>query len=248
MCIRDRKQSRENNIENGKESLENNLREKEYDLKLILSNEFLDHLLDKYNSSSMDNIYASIGNGSTNVETIARILEKKYDEKYGKKEDQSNLINKTDSSTSSNLSEGIIIDDLTNLDIKFAKCCSPVPGDPVIGYITTGRGITVHRKNCVNVRNLTNKDRFIKVQWNINTESEFPIVINIISLDRPGYLADLTKELSKNGYNITSIRSKINADGTILIQLSIKVKSNNESETIFRSVKKIDGTLNVFRE
>ena len=243
-----KKQSRENNIENGKESLENNLREKEYDLKLILSNEFLDHLLDKYNSSSMDNIYASIGNGSTNVETIARILEKKYDEKYGKKEDQSNLINKTDSSTSSNLSEGIIIDDLTNLDIKFAKCCSPVPGDPVIGYITTGRGITVHRKNCVNVRNLTNKDRFIKVQWNINTESEFPIVINIISLDRPGYLADLTKELSKNGYNITSIRSKINADGTILIQLSIKVKSNNESETIFRSVKKIDGTLNVFRE
>lgn len=243
-----KKQSRENNIENGRESLENNLKEKEYDLKLILSNEFLDHLLDKYNSSSMDNIYASIGNGSTNVETIARILEKKYDEKYGKKEDQSNLINKTDSNTSSNLSEGIIIDDLTNLDIKFAKCCSPVPGDPVIGYITTGRGITVHRKNCVNVRNLTNKDRFIKVQWNINTDSEFPIVINIISLDRPGYLADLTKELSKNGYNITSIRSKINADGTILIQLSIKVKSNNESETIFRSIKKIDGTLNVFRE
>ena len=72
--------------------------------------------------------------------------------------------------------------------------------------------------------------------------------LNIISLDRPGYLADLTKELSKNGYNITSIRSKINADGTILIQLSIKVKSNNESETIFRSIKKIDGTLNVFRE
>ena len=243
-----KKQSRENNIENGRESLENNLKEKEYDLKLILSNEFLDHLLDKYNSSSMDNIYASIGNGSTNVETIARILEKKYDEKYGKKEDQSNLINKTDSNTSSNLSEGIIIDDLTNLDIKFAKCCSPVPGDPVIGYITTGRGITVHRKNCVNVRNLTNKDRFIKVQWNINTDSEFPIVINIISLDRPGYLADLTKELSKNGYNITSIRSKINADGTILIQLSIKVKSNNESETIFRNIKKIDGTLNVFRE
>lgn len=243
-----KKQSRENNIENGRESLENNLKEKEYDLKLILSNEFLDHLLDKYNSSSMDNIYASIGNGSTNVETIARILEKKYDEKYGKKEDQSNLINKTDTNTSSNLSEGIIIDDLTNLDIKFAKCCSPVPGDPVIGYITTGRGITVHRKNCVNVRNLTNKDRFIKVQWNINTDSEFPIVINIISLDRPGYLADLTKELSKNGYNITSIRSKINADGTILIQLSIKVKSNNESETIFRNIKKIDGTLNVFRE
>ena len=243
-----KKQSRENNIENGKELLENNLKAKEYDLKVILSNEFLDYLLDKYNNSSMDNIYAAIGNGSTNVETIARILEKKYDEKYGEKEDQSNLINKTDSNTSSNLSEGIIIDDLTNLDIKFAKCCSPVPGDPVIGYITTGRGITVHRKNCVNVRNLTNKDRFIKVQWNINTESEFPIVINIISLDRPGYLADLTKELSKNGYNITSIRSKINADGTILIQLSIKVKSNNESETIFRSVKKIDGTLNVFRE
>lgn len=243
-----KKQSRENNIENGKELLENNLKAKEYDLKVILSNEFLDYLLDKYNNSSMDNIYAAIGSGSTNVETIARILEKKYDEKYGEKEDQSNLINKTDSNTSSNLSEGIIIDDLTNLDIKFAKCCSPVPGDPVIGYITTGRGITVHRKNCVNVRNLTNKDRFIKVQWNINTESEFPIVINIISLDRPGYLADLTKELSKNGYNITSIRSKINADGTILIQLSIKVKSNNESETIFRSVKKIDGTLNVFRE
>ncbi|WP_297377400.1 bifunctional (p)ppGpp synthetase/guanosine-3',5'-bis(diphosphate) 3'-pyrophosphohydrolase [uncultured Helcococcus sp.] len=243
-----KKQSRENNIENGKELLENNLKAKEYDLKVILSNEFLDYLLDKYNNSSMDNIYAAIGSGSTNVETIARILEKKYDEKYGEKEDQSNLINKTDSNTSSNLSEGIIIDDLTNLDIKFAKCCSPVPGDPVIGYITTGRGITVHRKNCVNVRNLTNKDRFIKVQWNINTESEFPIVINIISLDRPGYLADLTKELSKNGYNIISIRSKINADGTILIQLSIKVKSNNESETIFRSVKKIDGTLNVFRE
>lgn len=243
-----KKQSRENNIENGKELLENNLKAKEYDLKVILSNEFLDYLLDKYNNSSMDNIYAAIGSGSTNVETIARILEKKYDEKYGEKEDQSNLINKTDSNTSSNLSEGIIIDDLTNLDIKFAKCCSPVPGDPVIGYITTGRGITVHRKNCVNVRNLTNKDRFIKVQWNINTESEFPIVINIISLDRPAYLADLTKELSKNGYNITSIRSKINADGTILIQLSIKVKSNNESETIFRSVKKIDGTLNVFRE
>lgn len=244
-----KKQSKEKNIEVGKESLENNLKKKDYKLSEILSDEFTDKLLDRQNKSSMEDIYIAIGNGTTNVETIAKVLESYHKEKYEEKDQEySNIVNKSQSSSeTTNVSDGIIIDDLTNLDVKFAKCCTPVPGDPVIGYITNGRGITIHRKDCVNIDNFS-KERIIKVQWNLNTESSFPISINVISLDKPGYLADLSKELSKDGYNIAGINSKINADGTVLIHLVIKIKSTKEIDHIFKSIRKIDGTLNVYRE
>lgn len=244
-----KKQSRETNIESGRIKLERYLKKNDHDITEFLSKEYLDYLLERYNKTHIEDILASIGNGSTNVETVAKVLERKYEEKNEANKETSNIVNtKSNEKETSNVSDGIIIDDLTNLDVKFAGCCNPVPGDSVIGYITNGHGITVHRQNCINVENMRDSDRFISVQWNSKNSSAFPVVINVKSLDKAGYLAELTKGLSKNGYNLSAINSRIESDGTVVIQMTIKIKSIDEIENIFKIARKIEGTLNVFRE
>lgn len=247
-----KKQNKDKYIIDGRDIFEKEIKKKDMNLSNILNDDFGKKLLEKYNKTNFEDFFAAIGSGALNYDTVVKYVDRKYQEKYNEDEkiiENSNIVsNEEDVKHTDNVSDGIVIDDLTNLDVKFAKCCNPVPGDDVLGYITMGRGITIHRKNCKNIENMKDKDRFIKVKWNIKNISLFPLVINIIILDKPGYLAELTKELSKEGYNISSINSKQNQDSTISIELSIKIKSKDEISKIFTIIRKIDGTINVYRE
>lgn len=248
-----KKKSKDKNIEFGLELLEKEIRKKGYDTSKILDKDWLNFIVEKYKKNNIEDLYYSIGSGFMSVETILKHLESKYKAKYEQKTDNNELVEKmstnvdTSITNNKNLSEGIIIDDLTNLDVKFAKCCSPVPGDEVVGYITNGHGITIHRKNCTNIKNLKNKERLVKVQWNTKANNKFPVLINILSMDRQGYLADITKVLSKDGFNLVGINSKLNEDGTVLFNLTIQVKSKDEIIKITNTIRKIEGTLEVYR-
>ena len=248
-----KKRDKDKNIESGKDLLEKEARRKGYDISKLLDSESLNFLVEKHKKNNVEDLYNSIGYGSLNVNTLMKHLESRYNEKYNIKEDneeiEENVKNvEVDTQIGNNLSEGIIIDNLTNLDVKFAKCCNPVPGDDVVGYITTGHGISIHRKTCVNIKNAKNKERLIKVSWNESSNSSFYVVVNITANDKPGYLAELTRVLSKDGYNIAGINSRINEDTTVNIKLTIHVKSTEEIKKILYLIRKTDGTLEVYRE
>lgn len=249
-----KKRDKDKNIESGRDLLEKEARKKGYDISKILDTESLNFLVEKYKKNNIEDLYNSIGYGSLNVNTMMKHLESRYNEKYKIKEEETeenidNIKNvEVNNEVRNNLSDGIIIDNLTNLDVKFAKCCNPVPGDDVVGYITTGHGITVHRKTCMNIKNAKNKERLIKVSWNESSNSSFYVVVNITANDKPGYLAELTRVLSKEGYNIAGINSRINSDTTVNISLTIHVKSTEEIKKILYLIRKTDGTLEVYRE
>ena len=246
-----KKRDKDKNIEYGRELLEKEAKKKGYDVSKLLETEWLNYLVDRYKKNNIEDLYNAIGYGSLNVDTMIKHLESKYNEKYNDKKEnlEYNFKNvETETSSESNLSDGIIIDNLTNLDVKFAKCCNPVPGDDVVGYITTGHGITIHRKTCINIKNAKNKERLIKVRWNDNSNSSFPVVINITTHDKPGYLAELTRVLSKERYNIAGINSRFNNDTTVNLSLTIHVKSKEEIQKILYLVRKTDGTIEVYRE
>lgn len=249
-----KKRDKDKNIESGRDLLEKEARKKGYDISKILDTESLNFLVEKYKKNNIEDLYNSIGYGSLNVNTMMKHLESRYNEKYKIKEEDTeenvdNIKNvEVNNEVRNNLSDGIIIDNLTNLDVKFAKCCNPIPGDDVVGYITTGHGITVHRKTCMNIKNAKNKERLIKVSWNESSNSSFYVVVNITANDKPGYLAELTRVLSKEGYNIAGINSRINSDTTVNISLTIHVKSTEEIKKILYLIRKTDGTLEVYRE
>lgn len=246
-----KKRDKDKNIEYGRELLEKEARKKGYDVSKLLETEWLNFLVDRYKKNSIEDLYNAIGYGSLNVDTMMKHLESKYNEKYNVKEEEpeDNLKHvEAETPSGSNLSDGIVIDNLTNLDVKFAKCCNPVPGDDVVGYITTGHGITIHRKTCINIKNAKNKERLIKVRWNDSSNASFPVVVNITAHDKPGYLADLTRVLSKERYNIAGINSRMNNDTTVNLSLTIHVKSTEEIQKILYLIRKTDGTLEVYRE
>ncbi|MFM1514414.1 RelA/SpoT family protein [Helcococcus ovis] len=245
-----KKKSREENIELGQELLEKELRKKGHDVSKLMVDEWLLNAAEKNNALSIESLYNLIGYGTVQVENVIKFLEKKYNDKYKKEEEISNLVNIEDKNPhkDKNINEAIIIDDITNLETKFAKCCNPVPGDKVIGYITHGNGVSVHRINCKNIINLKNKERLIEVKWSENNNSSFPVQVKVIIENRPAYLADLTKGLSKDGFDISAINTKQNHDSTINISLVILVKSNSDIDRIYNIIKKIDGTIKVFRE
>ncbi|MFM1533749.1 bifunctional (p)ppGpp synthetase/guanosine-3',5'-bis(diphosphate) 3'-pyrophosphohydrolase [Helcococcus ovis] len=245
-----KKKSREENIELGQELLEKELRKKGHDVSKLMVDEWLLNAAEKNNALSIESLYNLIGYGTVQVENVIKFLEKKYNDKYKKEEEISNLVNIEDKNPhkDKNINEAIIIDDITNLETKFAKCCNPVPGDKVIGYITHGHGVSVHRINCKNIINLKNKERLIEVKWSENNNSSFPVQVKVIIENRPAYLADLTKGLSKDGFDISAINTKQNHDSTINISLVILVKSNSDIDRIYNIIKKIDGTIKVFRE
>lgn len=192
-----KKKSKDKNLDEGKDLLEKEVRRKGYNLSKILQKEWLQQSAEKFNKNSIENLYSAIGEQSLNIENVIKFLEEKYDEKFKKEKELSNLANiEIDNKVNKNynVSEGITIDDISNLDVKYAKCCNPVPGDKVIGYITNGHGVSIHRKDCNNINNLRNKERLIDVKWNRNSDSSFNVVIIIIIIDKPGYLADLLKK------------------------------------------------------
>lgn len=241
-----KKENKDKYFEEGKEFIEKEIKRKGYEYTKNSLTDFIKFLIEKYNKNDEDDLYISIGNNTINKETISRLIDTVFHKEDDKKID--NIDKSIDSNSNNNLSDGIIIDNLTNLDVKFAKCCNPVPGDKVIGYITNGRGITIHRINCENVKNFQNKDRLIKVRWNENVESSFPVVINIMAHDKAGYLAELSKGLSKAGFNIFAINTKNNGEGNVHIQLTIKIKSLDELDKIYKIARKNEGTYNVYRE
>ena len=242
-----KRSQKDENILLGRELLEKEVRRKGYDSSKILLEEWLEELAERQNVLSVNDLLAGIGYGNINLKAIVTKLESKYEQKYIEEKSLSEYQDDLDTASKNSSQDSINVDDVSNLDSKFAKCCSPVPGDKIVGYITKGRGITIHRSDCTNILNLTNKERLIEVKWDNTKQSKYSVKINIIATDSPGLLAAVTKVISKEGFNVNGVNAKTNKDGTFTISIVITIEEAEQLDKLFAKLRKVKGALDVYR-
>jgi len=244
-----KKERKEENIARGKEMLEKEAKRQGYDIYLIIKYDFVPSLLKKMSFLNVEDMYAAIGYGGI---TTKQVLQRIIDEykKHVKPEKTEIEIEKTKTKTrqKSSVDRGIKIEGVDNLLIKFSRCCNPVPGDRIIGYITKGRGVSIHRQDCPNVvNNLYDSNRLIEVKWEGFHESSYPVQIEILGYDREGILSDIIDMIMNLKTTIDSVNARASKTGRAVIDLVLEINDKQHLENVMRKIRKISGIYDVRR-
>ncbi len=242
---------RDENIQKGHDSLIAAL--KQYDMYLsdFSDDEFSD-LLKKYGKASMSDMYVAIGGGSITAEQIANRLtepyrrEAKLEEQINKKLTASKAIPAPQTTASD---KGVMVKGHNAMALKLARCCTPLPGDPIFGYITRGRGISVHRESCHNAKTLkTDPERIIEVEWLPESSGSFMAYVNINGLERKGFLADISKTLLAQNIDLRYITANNVSDGRhVSFRLAFEVMSSEHLRTVIQVLMDIESVESVHR-
>lgn len=237
---------KEENIEIGKASVARDLKKYKQNYKHLLKEEWLLEIASDLGFPTEDEMYASVGYGKTTAEQVSQKLIRKDKEELKKQESEKPFdIGKKEINTQ--VTNEIRVSDLdSDVEVKFAKCCTPVPGDPIIGFITKGNGISVHVKTCPNIINSKSPERLIDVYWqNLSTDT-FPVKIQIISANGPSILYEVSKMMSTVDVNILNINARTDSDSGIM-DLVIEVKSTEQLDDVIKKLKTIKTVSDVFR-
>jgi len=145
---------------------------------------------------------------------------------------------------------GVIVEGIDNCLVKFSRCCNPVPGDEIIGYITKGRGVSIHRTDCVNMQELLKDDnRIIDVRWyNQETKGTYNVDIEVLSNDRTGLLGDVLKEITGLKINIMGVNTKTSKDRIATIDITIEVENTDQLNKVIKAIRKVDSVYEVNRK
>ena len=229
-------QEKERSISLGREMLEKAFRKEKLNFHALLKTEQVAEVGAHFGFKTVDDLIANVGYGKiTPLQVVRKIAPKQEPEA-----DQESIFNKLVGRVTrkKRLKDGVLVKGVDDILIRFGKCCQPVPGDSVIGYITRGYGVTVHRTNCVNALRM-NPDRQIEVEWNQEASETYPVKIKIVSGDRVGLLADVVGNISKYGANILNASSRTRENKMVDSYFTIGVEDTNHLEKILSAVRKV---------
>lgn len=241
-----KKAQKDENIIKGRDALEKEVRRQGFNFNEILKDEWLEGIGKKLSFNNLDDLFASIGYGSTPLTQILPKLKELHKEHYKTDEDIDQISISKSVKPRARSVQGIRFEGIDNLEVKFAKCCNPVPGDEILGYITRGRGVSIHRADCPNMANI-DIERVIPVEWDTTKESFFNVHVNILAYDRVGYLANISKIIQDMGLNITNLSARINKDKTFMIDLLIEIKQKEQIDELFKKIMSVEETVKIFR-
>ena len=247
-----KKAEREDNIVKGKDLIEKEIKRIGMSQTELYKQEYVNAALKRYKFATIDDMYASVGFGAISPsKVISRMLEE-----YRKEHKELNIDEKIEELSKAKKinkkasDNGIVVKGIDNCLVKLSKCCNPVPGDDIIGYITKGRGVSVHRTDCVNVKELLDEDgRIIDVEWyNANKQASYTVDIEIYANDRSGLLADIIRELSTLKTKLLAVNSRANKEKIAITEVSVEVENLEELNKILRVLRKIDSVYEVKRK
>ena len=246
-----KREERELNINRGKEMLEKELKRQGYKLAEILKEDWLKNIASKLNLNTSEDLYAALGYGSVTLSQVIQRLKEFYKDYY--KIDDEKIENEKLSEIpqipkkKKKVTQGVSIRGVDNVKIRFAKCCNPVPGDEIIGYITRGRGLSIHRKDCPNILDLTGQERFIDVEWDTDEKAEYPVEIQIKATDRPGLLADITQGITDSNISLLSLNARTSKEKLVLINMILEIKDTEQLKELMKRIRKLKGVIDVYR-
>ena len=246
-----KKERKTENIEKGKESIDRELKRIGVSHTDIFKTEYINPMLERYKFKNIDDMYASVGFGAISAtKVIARMLieyrkEHKEDTIEAKIEELETNKNKNIKPSGS----GIVVKGIDNCLVKLSKCCNPLPGDEIIGYITKGRGVSVYRKDCVNVNELLKEEnRIIDVKWYNEEEVKYTVEIEILANDRNGLLADIVQKINESKAKIINISARATKERIAITEAAIETESLESLNKILRQLRKVDSVYEVNRK
>ncbi|AYH41673.1 (p)ppGpp synthetase [Christensenella minuta] len=240
-----KKQLKEENIVKGREMLEKEAKRQGYNLyEQLLKPDWLSVLYKRFTLNSQDDMFAAIGYGALSANQILSKLIEQF--KMANKIDSGSEELKIVKRTGKGAEEDITVEGNTGLAVRFAKCCNPVPGDDIIGYITRGRGVCVHTKECKNLHNV-DKERLIEVAWAGDQTTSYNVEIQIVADDRPGLMVEIAQAMYNMGRDITAINAHSAKNGVATISLRSNITSVQDLHDLMNKLKALKGVRDVFR-
>ncbi|MDU5721985.1 MAG: bifunctional (p)ppGpp synthetase/guanosine-3',5'-bis(diphosphate) 3'-pyrophosphohydrolase [Clostridium butyricum] len=252
-----KKAKKEENIVKGKELFEKELKKQGVNYADIAKGDAYEKFAKRYNIHSMDDLYALIGIGSLAASSyIARLKEDNGLDKYAKERENKEILSKVIEEQIAKTAKqpepnsyGITVKGESNLMVRFAKCCSPVPGDDILGYITKGRGVSVHRRDCSNLQNLieTDGEKVVEVNWGKSLNTSYFAEIQVQAEDRENLLADTMSVISDLKLQLSAVNANLGKEGFAFINIKIKITSVDNLNDLMKRIKRLKGVLDVYR-
>ena len=256
-------EKRDENIANGRSAFDAELRHCGIAMKDVLDPEFLPVLLKKVAYPTLDDLYAAIGYGGFTAQKAVSRIQGELQRRQQQRQQEQMLAEavaepKEDPKPADTpkqpkavkSEQGIIVEGLDNCLVKFSKCCTPVPGDDIVGFITRGYGVSVHRADCPNASEEKRKeqpDRWIHVSWGTDTNDSYPTTIEAVCKDRLNLLLDISSALSTTKTFVLGLNTRSTEDGFAIIRIEIQIKDGAQLSTLMNKLHQISGVLQVNR-
>ena len=251
-----KKELKEDNILKGKEMLAQYAKTKGYKIGNYMKNQYLDVVMHKYGFRDWDSVLAAIGHGGLKEGQVFNKLLEAYEKENKKKiTDEEVLEAAAEAQEKLHIAKskgGIIVRGIHDVAVRFSKCCSPIPGDEIVGFVTRGRGITIHRTDCVNVLNMSEADRtrLIEAEWQ-ETDSraaeKYTAELQIYANNRTGLLVDLAKIFTERKIDLKNINSRISKQDKATISVSFEVGSKEELASLVEKIRQVESVQDVER-
>jgi len=249
-----RNEQRDDNIERGRHAIEEYCRTKGINLQELLVPEYMGPTLKKYNFPDWDSLVAAVGHGGLKEgQIVNRLIEEKKRESEKNLTEQDLMERMSDKRVDFSLPKGSIkVRGLNDVAVRFSKCCTPVPGDDIVGFVTRGRGVSIHRTDCVNVLCMEESERarLIEAEWvdeNGKSDKEFVTEINIYAVSRDGIIFDISKIFKEADISIKGMNARTSKQEKSTITLQFGVKSRDELSTLISKIRNIEGVIDIER-
>ena len=250
-----KKEKREENIEQGRIMLEKEIKKHGLTMNQEQKSEYMETIMKKYNFHSVDDIFVAIALGSITLNTVVSRLKEEYRKSLPPEEQTNLLLNSVERESKrknkSTPDSGIVVKGIDNCLIRISRCCNPVPGDEIIGYITRGRGVSVHRKDCPNVKaNIIDGDaRLIEVYWYKKSSKNVSYLADITlkANDRPGLIVEITNAIGESRIPLRAINARTAKDMSSLMHMTLEITDTDQLDRIISKMKRIKGVLEITR-
>ena len=249
--------NKEDNIAKGKDMVDKYLKAKGINEPGMFAPEYVQAVLSKYSCKDWDSVLAAVGHGGLKEGQVINRLFEEYKKKNKKNEMTDEDVLKSAETHSENGGKsggnGIVVRGIHDVAVRFAKCCSPVPGDDIVGFVTRGRGVTIHRTDCDNIVILPSieRARLIEAQWDKPQSAfkneKYAVEIRVFGTNRVGMLVDISRIMSELDMNMTNINARTNKKNEATIDIGFEISSRNELEKIIDKLRQVNGVIDVTR-
>ena len=255
--------SKDENISKGKELILESAKAKGIDFNLINKSKYQERIIRKYGFHDWNAVLAAVGQSSIKEGQVVNRMQEAYlidhpiqitDEDILAKTDKERVTNRERQQAPVKSKNGIVVKGLYDISVRFSKCCSPLPGDEIVGFITRGRGISIHRTDCINVLNLPSieRQRLIEAEWQPEfledqTSEIFQAELHIYGKNRTGLLVDIFKVFTERDTDIKTMHSRTSKQGIATIEVSFGTKSKNDLSTLVEKLRQIESVIDIKR-
>lgn len=243
------KERREEAIEHGKDAIAKAMRKQNLPIQRLLSHESLVALANEMRYADVSALYAAIGEGQVSAGTVVQRLVQSMGGEPAAEEDLAEVARPGQTQRRVRTGDpGVVVKGVDDIWVKLAKCCTPVPGDDIVGFVTRGAGVSVHRSDCINVSSLRSEpERMVDVAWSHNSTSLFLVQIQVEALDRSRLLSDVTRVLSDSHVNILSASVSTSRDRVALSRFVFEMAEPSHLASVLAAVRKVEGVFDVYR-